>query len=207
MPLEKIDICSDRAWALWKVEEDEETLIHKLVPHDKIPDGISNSKKRLEWYVGRTLVKTLLQHWNINYQGITKDGFGKPFLIGYNFHLSLSHSYPYVAAVIDKHKQVGIDLEQPKEKLLKIAPRILENSELLDAGRNLTKHCIYWCSKETLIKVYGKKDLIFAENLKICPFSLEKEGNITGQIIVNRMIRNIALHYQVMENFVLVMSI
>jgi phosphopantetheinyl transferase len=111
-----------------------------------------------------------------------------------------------VAAIIDHDKTVGIDLEQPKEKLLKIAPRILANEELADAGDDITKHCVYWCAKEALIKVYGKKDLTLAENLIISPFQLENEGNITGRIIVKNTITTIPLKYQVFESFVIVFN-
>lgn len=52
----------------------------------------------------------------------------------------------------------------------------------------------------------AKKDLIFAENLKISPFSLERSGNIVGRIIVAPTEAQIPLRYMVEENFVMVFS-
>jgi 4'-phosphopantetheinyl transferase len=122
------------------------------------------------------------------------------------YQLSLSHSYPYVGALIDKNKSVGIDVEQIKSKLLKIAPRVLHPTELKDAGDNEIKHCIYWCAKEALVKIYGKKDLVFAENLIIKPFTLQNQGNISGRIIVNSTETTIPLYYEVHNGFTVVLN-
>jgi phosphopantetheinyl transferase len=147
-----------------------------------------------------------MENMGLHFQGITKDEFGKPFPIGCDYKLALSHSYPYVAALLDKNESVGIDLEQPKSKLVRIAPRVLDTEELTDAGDDLTKLCIYWCAKEALIKVYGKKDLTLAKNLKITPFQLKQGGDIIGRIIASGIETTIPLQYSVTENFVLVWS-
>ena len=142
----------------------------------------------------------------LNFQGITKDEYGKPFPTGFSHQLSLSHSFPHVAVLIDQHEPVGIDLEQPKEKLFRIAPRIHHPKELQDAGTNIVKHCIYWCAKESLVKFYGKKDLIFAENLFINPFRCKEEDDITGKIIIRGVESVIPLHYITYSNFVVVFT-
>lgn len=207
MPVEKIVLESSRGWALWRITEDESSLSSMISPWEQVSHSISNANKRLEWLAGRVLVKHVLQSMGLVFHGITKDQFGKPFPIGYDYYLSLSHSYPYVAVLVDKVESVGIDLEQPKEKLLRIAPRIFSGVELEDAGNNITKHCIYWCAKETLVKVHGQKNLVFAENLIIDPFPMENEGNIRGRIIVGDNERIIPLHYIVYPNFVVVYNL
>src|SRR5690606_17907428 len=98
-------------------------------------------------------------------------------------HISLSHSYPYVTVIIDTEKSVGIDLEHFKSKLLRIAPRMFSPLELKDAGNSVEKNCVYWSAKEALMKVYGKKDLVFSENLLVESFKLESTGVLTGHII------------------------
>jgi 4'-phosphopantetheinyl transferase len=207
MPLDKIVSEGKRAWALWKITETEAELRAHLSRQEKIPETISNEQKRLEWLTGRVITQCLLENFRLTYHGINKDVFGKPSPANYPFHLSLSHSYPYVAAILDQEHPVGIDLEQPKEKLLRVAPRVLSGGELNDAGSDVTKHCIYWCAKETLIKLYGKKDLVLAENLYITPFSRKEEGHITGKIIVMQRERLIPLYYRVFEGFTLVFSL
>jgi len=206
MALEKITMTTDRGWALWKIDEDEEALAALIGNVDQIPATIHNTKKRLEWLAGRAVVKTIMTELGLPFKGIVKDEFGKPFPKAYDYQLSLSHSFPYVAALVDRDIPVGIDLEQPKDKLLRVAPRVLHANELADAGDDVIKHCIYWCAKEALIKVYGKKDLTLAENLIIGPFTRKMEGDIPGRIIVNDVERIIPLYYQVHPNFVVVFN-
>jgi 4'-phosphopantetheinyl transferase len=206
MPLEKLVVELGRTWALWRIEEEEETLAKMVSPIEKLSDTITSPQKRLEWMAGRVLVREVMEAMDLNFQGVVKDEFGKPFPAGYDYQLSLSHSYPFVAVLIDKYESVGIDLEQPKEKLLRITPRIHDDGELKDAGTDVIKHCIYWCAKETLIKIYGKKDLVFSENMKILPFKRELEGDIIGKIIVKDMETVIPLYYKVYPEFVLVFN-
>ena len=204
MPLVDHEIHSHRAWGLWKIEEKEEFLGSLVNEHESIPDSITHSQKRLEFITGRVLIKELLNQLGLPFYGITKNQHGQPFLKQHSHHITLSHSYPYVTALIDEAKLVGIDLEQVKSKLLIIAPRVLHQDELKDAGEDPTKHCIYWCAKETLLKIHGKKNLILAENLLIMPFSLQNKGNLIGRIIANGVETMIPLQYRLINDFVLV---
>ncbi|HYF66590.1 MAG TPA: 4'-phosphopantetheinyl transferase superfamily protein [Ohtaekwangia sp.] len=206
MSLEQIVIEQHRAWAFWKITETEEFLREAIPFREDVPASLTHAQKRLEWLAGRLLTYTLMTALDQPYQGIVKDAFGKPSPKGSTYRLSLSHSYPYVAAILDAHDTVGIDLEQPKEKLLRIAPRVLSPPELHDAGSDLIKHCIYWCAKEALIKIYGKKDLVLAKNIQINAFKRFSEGEIIGRLIVNGNESIIPLYYKVNAQFVMVFN-
>jgi 4'-phosphopantetheinyl transferase len=208
MPLEKLEYkAEERAWGIWKITEDETALLRQVDQFESIPDSITHPQKRLEYIAGRVLARNLLEAIGKRFEGVTKDVFGKPFFKENIFQLSLSHSFPYVAALTDINKSVGIDLEQIKSKLIKIGPRVLGKSELLDAGFDATKHCIYWCAKEAMIKIYGKKDLVFSEHLLVNPFRLEKAGALTGKIKLNDGETVIPLQYYVYEGFAVVFNI
>jgi phosphopantetheinyl transferase len=202
MPLEKIHQEEDRAWALWKITEEESALLADVQAYEDIPSSLTNHYKRLEFIAGRVLVKHLMSSMGLAFAGIRKDEFGKPFPAGSAYQLSLSHSYPYVAALVDRNQSVGIDLEQPKPKLIKIAPRVMNKIELADAGDDMIKLCVYWCAKEAMIKIYGKKDLTLAENLAVNPFQLNQEGLILGRIIVHGKETEVPLQYLVTRDFV-----
>jgi 4'-phosphopantetheinyl transferase len=206
MPLEDLHITDDCSWALWKITENETVLAPRVTEYESLPETITNPYKRLEFLAGRVLIAALLETWKMEFTGLVKDESGKPFFKDLDAHLSLSHSYPYVAAIIHRNKAVGIDLEQPKEKLLRIAHRVLNQAELEDASHDLTKHCIYWCAKETLIKIYGKKHLTLAKNLAVEPFVLQKQGFVNGRIIADDMDEKYRLHYTVYDNFVVVLN-
>jgi phosphopantetheinyl transferase len=208
MPLEKLEFQpEDRAWGIWRIAENEQSLIDQVKDYESIPGTITHPEKRLEFIAGRVLARNLLEALGKPFQGVTKDVFGKPFFKQNTIQLSLSHSYPYVAALTDIHQSVGIDLEQIKKKIVKIGPRVLHRSEQQDAGTDEVKHCIYWCAKETLVKVYGKKDLVFSEHLLIEPFKLEKTGRLTGKIIINETKTEVPLQYYVFDSFAIVFNI
>ncbi|MBX2969688.1 MAG: 4'-phosphopantetheinyl transferase superfamily protein [Cyclobacteriaceae bacterium] len=207
MPQLETDITKTRAWGLWKIEESQEELNRLSGGGEIIPAEITHPEKRCEFLAARKLMRNLVEHLNLSYQGLTKDVYGKPLLHGYPHHISLSHSYPYVTAIIDTEKPVGIDLEHFKSKLLRIAPRIFSSLELKDAGNNLIKNSIYWSAKEAMMKVYGKKDLVFSENLLVEPFKLESTGTLTGHIITPEKETTLSLYYKQYRDFVIVYNL
>ncbi len=203
MPLYKLkNTGTESAWGIWKVEESVEELA--FAAFEEAPDVIVHLTKRLEWLASRVLVRTLLEQNDLSYSGIHKDEFGKPFLRDLPHHISLSHAYPYVAVQLDSNKLVGIDIEQPTEKLLRIAPRVLSMEELENAGSDIRKHCVYWCAKEALYKVYGKRGLHFASQLLVDPFILGEMGDLKGVVNVQEEKLNVALSYEIEPEFVVV---
>jgi len=203
MPLLKIQKTDKQSgWALWFITEQEAELSE--ASGELVDSTIASYTKRLEWLAGRALIKSLVEQCGLEFQGITKDEFGKPFLKNHPHPISLSHSYPYVAAQIDSIQEVGIDLEQPKSKLLNIAHRVLSPTEFEDAGTDVVKHCIYWCAKEAMYKLYGKRGLSFSHHLIVSPFELMRTGDLKGKIIANGKSTELELTYSVQPDYVLV---
>lgn len=204
MPLVEQKIYPGRVWGLWKIEETEDILYPVVKAYEVIPDTLTHHHKRLEFIAGRVLISKMMSLLGLDFRGISKNKHGKPHLKNHPHHISLSHSYPYVTALIDANITVGIDLEQIKDKLLAIAPRVLHETERMDAGENISKHCIYWCAKEAMVKIHGEKNLTFAENLLVEPFSMEKDGDLIGRIIVNTSETTYPLRYRLMNDFAMV---
>lgn len=206
MPQFKYHKDSSHAVAVWKITEREAELCNRLSSEQDslLPDTLVHPVKRLEVLAARVLTISLLQAFNQPFNGIVKDEHGKPFLRDSSFHLSQSHSYPYVAVIISSEKNVGIDIEQPRATLIKVAHRVFNDVELATSGNNLIKLCLHWCAKETLIKLYGKKDLALKEELFIPPFNLESKGMLTGIISREGHEKSYELHYLVDDDFVLV---
>ncbi len=203
MPLLKIQKTDKQSgWALWFITEAEPELFE--ASGELLDTSIVSYTKRLEWLAGRALIKSLVEQCGMEFYGLEKDEFGKPFLKNHAHHISLTHSYPYVAAQIDPTLEVGIDLEQPKAKLLTIAHRVLSQQELTDAGTDVIKHCVYWCAKEALYKSYGKRGLHFTDHLHVAPFALMRTGDLQGKIIKNGYSRELALIYSIQPDYVLV---
>lgn len=206
MPLAEIEsVAGAYTWGLWHMEAADE-LLNPLTLADAPPPQLTHPVKLQEHRAGRLLVAALMESLALPYAGLSKDEHGKPFLIGHSLSISLSHSAPYVAALITHQPHAGIDLEQPNPKLLRIAPRIHSARELADAGSDIVKHCVYWCAKEALIKVHGKKGLILAEDLAIEPFSMQQEGFIIGSIIERPVTTRHQLKYRITPEFVVVFN-
>src|SRR5687768_13823569 len=102
MPVDRIYTSPDAIWGYWRILEDEKSLAAD-VPEAKPADRLTNPLKRLEFLAVRSLIKALLNHWGVAFEGLRKDPFGKPSLIGPDFEISLSHSYPFVAAIIHRN--------------------------------------------------------------------------------------------------------
>lgn len=206
MPLQHQHRTSTQTWALWKITEDLEELKTLLDPAEEIPTAISHPTKQCEFVASRVLTQSLVKQFNQPYQGIFKDEHGKPYLLNSSLHISQSHSYPYVAVILDSKKNVGIDIEQKKATLFRVASRIFSEAEVENAGNNLTKLCILWCAKEALIKLYGKKDLNLKEEIAIDEFTLGETGFLSGNILKKHHEKLYSLQYLVQEDFALVFN-
>lgn len=203
MPLSKIETTgSQSAWGLWYINEAETDL--SFLSFESCPEEIVHPEKRLEYLAGRALMKTLVESVNLPYEGIRKDEFGKPHLKSHQHSISLSHSFPYVAAQLDQHHVVGIDVEQIKEKLKQVGPRVLSPAEVEDASGNLVKLCIYWCAKEALYKIHGVRNVLFSDHLHVSPFELAETGVLKANIDVSGAERNVQLRYHVTKGYVVV---
>lgn len=203
MPLSKIEtLGKESVWGLWNIEETEPDL--SFLAFESCPEDIVHQQKRLEWLAGRALIRTLVERIELTYDGLRKDEFGKPFLKTHPHSISLSHSYPFVAAQIDASHSVGIDVEQVKEKLKQVGPRVLAPEEFADAQGDVVKLCVYWCAKEALYKIYGKRNLLFSDHLRIQPFVRGTTGSLTGEINVSPVKMNVRLGYRVTPEYVLV---
>jgi 4'-phosphopantetheinyl transferase len=190
--------------AVWLINEDVKTLQHLMGTGFALPSHIKNELKQLEWLAARNCVKYICESMGIVFKGIDKDEHGKPLLIGYEeLELSITHSYPYVAAIVNLNQRVGIDLEQARPKLLKIAPRFLSENELIATANDIRKICVYWCAKESLFKFYSKGNINFRQQLLIEPFDFADEGVFFAQIIVPEKTFRIKLEYCMNQEYMM----
>ena len=200
MPLllkEKINQHS--SWALWHIKEDPESLqqLFSLSKKEKEElELLKSDQRKLEWLGSRLLLKELSRDFNLPDREVMKDSFGKPHLEGLETFISLSHSFPFAAAIIHTKKAVGIDIEHSREQLLRIRHKFLNAAELDCAGNQLGKLCVYWTAKEALYKLYGKRGLILKEQILVSPFELAENGQLDCQLLLNGAKEQYTLHYR-----------
>jgi 4'-phosphopantetheinyl transferase len=174
MPLvhsEKIEETS--TLLLWKLTESESELHESLGSSYNLDDleSISHPQKRREWLASRLLIKILVEQFGLIYEGTHKNEHGKAFLVNNAPHISITHTSEYVAAVINATAAVGIDMEKTDLKLKRTAGKFLSTPEFTHANNHLEVLCIYWCAKEALYKLYGKKKISFKNSIFIQPFN------------------------------------
>lgn len=205
MPATKINWNSlANGWGIWEITESMVELSAIVLPSDACPEEVKSEKKKMEWLAGRALLLQMVQESGLSYKGIVKDEHGKPFLKDLAHQISLSNSYPFVAVQMHPNKPVGIDLEQPRQKLFVVMRRVLTDLEWQDGANNLRKLCIYWCAKEAMYKIYGKRNLIFTEQILVKPFAMGENGTVEGTIKSESGDTRVWLNYEFQNGFVLV---
>ncbi len=212
MPLIKIsDITPQSQWALWNINESFGNLasMANLSEEDEqLLSGYRNHEKQLEWLASRILVMNLLKRRHLKFNGIQKDVFKKPSLKGYPFEISISHSFPYACVIIHDETPVGIDIECPRNKLITVADKFLNEDERSFAGDDIKKLSILWSAKETLYKIHGKKRLSFRRHFHISPFEPEIEGIINAEIRFHKgETQNYMLKYEPVNKHIVVFNI
>ena len=191
MPLmlsKRIDATS--AYAIWKISEPLDqlgTLYHKR------PDRQYHPHKLAEWIATRILIENLCMRFGIDFQGITKDEYGKPFLLNSTAQISISHSFPIASAMINLDSPCGIDVEWPRKQMVSIQKKFLHESEFVYKNNEVAL-CILWAAKEAIYKRYGKKKLSFKEHIKIQLLEEElaadlvtDEGTIRVPLVLERV--------------------
>ena len=154
----------------WKITEDLAELRESLFLNEREInefEKITHPQKQLEFLAGKTCIQNLVNEQQAEYKGAWKDEHGKPHLVELPMQISISHSFPFAIAILSTDGPVGIDIELPREKHQVISRKYLNESELNESGNNLEKLCIQWSSKEAVYKEYGKKKLIFKENIRV----------------------------------------
>lgn len=194
--------------AVWQITESHDEL-QALLPSEILTDAelasISHLQKQVEFFCSRLIIKHLANSLNIKYLGIKKDEHGKPHLAGSNWQMSITHTSKYVAAVMHPSEALGMDMEKPSEKLIRIAHKFLSDTESTEAENDIEKLCIYWSAKEALYKLYGKRKVIFNENLYVFPFKKE-QNKITGRLKINEIDEKYNIYVEKIDGYILVVA-
>ncbi len=207
MPIAKLDkIGSNAYWCLWEITETVNELRRRVVLSEfgeAELQLISHPIKQKERLASRNCLQEIIRTMGKEYKGIMKDENDKPFLVDLNYHISISHSFPYAVAIVHKKLPVGIDIEKPVEKLGRIAHRFLNDGEFLDTGGDFKKLCVYWTGKEAIFKLNGKRGLSFKKNIRIYPFNLIRRDVIRSEFVTNGHAVKIALNYRELKGHII----
>jgi phosphopantetheinyl transferase len=157
--------------AIWHITEDIAQLSDMVFLHPEEEFNLRSYKNELrkkQWLGVRALVQMIIPDRPM----IGYDEFGKPFFSNGVAHLSISHSGQFVAVILSGKIPVGIDIEVPRDKILRVADRFLAPSETpnLQEPEYLNKLMIHWCAKEALYKMAGIPGLDLQNEIVISRF-------------------------------------
>ena len=158
-------------WMIWEITED--LSFFQTFPENWTTnkDHQIVSQKKLESSAARFCLWSLCQQISEGPWDLRKDERNRPYFDQSDYHISLSHSFPFVAAIISHKKSVGIDLERFGRQVEKIGPRFLSAEEWnlwQDSHSDLTKA---WTCKEAIYKAMGVPGLAFQQDIQLPSFA------------------------------------
>lgn len=93
---------------------------------------------------------------------------GRPLLENADgLYISISHSADYVAVAFGPFEGIGIDVEQPRTQLARVAPRVLSEAEMAVYGRNERLLLKAWTLKEALYKAALTEGVDFRRDITL----------------------------------------
>ena len=158
-------------WMIWEITED--LSFFQTFPENWTTNKDQEivSQKILESSAARFSLWSLCQQISEGPWDLRKDDRNRPYFDQSDYHISLSHSFPFVAAIISHKKSVGIDLERFGRQVEKIGPRFLSAEEWnlwQDSHSDLTKA---WTCKEAIYKAMGVPGLAFQQDIQLPSFA------------------------------------
>ncbi|MDC6351083.1 4'-phosphopantetheinyl transferase superfamily protein [Zeaxanthinibacter sp. PT1] len=208
MPLYKtITVTEHITVYIWKITESEEELAKGIQLTSECKARMDGMKSELHRR-GFLSIRHLMAKAGYEDKDLYYDEGGKPHLKDGN-HISISHSHQFTTIIISKDREVGIDIEMQREKILRIANkftpleeyRTLANSEAL-----IRKLTIVWGAKESLYKIYAKQGLSFLHHVDVKDFSFD-DSRTTAEILYHGDTSEYRISFLEFEGFTCVYAI
>lgn len=147
---------------IWKIEENED-FFKNNVPLQR---DVTHPHKRLQHLAGRFLLQFLFP--DFPYELIRIADTRKPFLPNEQYHFSISHCGDYAAAIVSRDHRVGIDIEIPVEKIVRIRDKFLHKEEIIHFPVSDIQYLtLFWSTKEAVFKWYGEGGVDFREHIHL----------------------------------------
>ncbi|QCR24583.1 4'-phosphopantetheinyl transferase family protein [Pontibacter sp. SGAir0037] len=194
---------------VWSITESPEELLQHLpdyIDHSAIP-VFPHPKRQKEWLASRVLVYQLLQHFTSEPLQLLRSENGKPEFASSGIHVSISHTTDLAAVILSDTYEVGIDVEYISSKVLRVANRVLTEEELLYTSGDTEKTCLYWSAKETLYKLYSRRNLIFKENLLVLPPNAANHHKLQGYVQTDNLTKLYHIQHETVLSHILTYGI
>ncbi len=158
---------------IWKIEETYDSLSEGMALTEHCRLRVEGMKSDLHRR-GFMSVRHLLEAAGYTDHDLYYDALGKPHLTD-DKHISITHSFQF-SAIIVSDREVGIDIEKQRNKILKIAHKftpIEEYRTLANDEAVMRKLTMVWGAKESLYKSFARKGVSFLQHIYVEDFRLD----------------------------------
>ena len=168
---------------VWKIEEPEPWLSKgvELTPHcQQRYEGMRSELHRR----GFLSIRHLMAEAGYTDSDLFYDQNGKPHLRD-GTHISITHSFEFTGIILSREREVGIDIEKQRNKILRIAHRFTPLRDYHNVANEealVRKLTIVWGIKESLYKIMGIPGISFLNHIVIDDFDLRDE-NAVAQVL------------------------
>lgn len=207
MPLYKsVTINNDTQLLVWKITESHDELFRQVSLKDVCLARV-NGMKSEQHRRGFLSVRMLLMEAGYTDFDLYYAEDGKPHLKD-GKNISITHSYEFSAIIISS-RNVGIDMEMQREKIMKIASKFCESEfDYLKPEQKpeyIKMLTVIWGVKEALFKMISLPGISFKQHIDVDTFTLEG-GNGTANVTFEQMDSNYTFLFEEIEGFTLVYS-
>lgn len=171
--------------AIWKIEEPESFFAERT----GISSDIKSDKRRIERLAGRFLLKYLKNDFPL--LNIHSDEHDKPRINNNDYFFSISHSWPYVAAVVSPYVEAGIDIQCWHPRMETLQNKFLSPDEQLFFANDPKLITLAWSAKEAAYKWQGRRGVEFIDHLPIEKF---QENEYEFEFDIHLQLTNPKLH-------------
>lgn len=206
MPLFKtINVSPTTQILVWKVTESYDELFEKAVLKEKTQIRLNSMKSEMHQRAFLS-VRMLLQEVGISDYDLHYDDFGKPYLEDHRY-ISITHSHNF-AAIIISDETVGIDIELQREKIIRIADKFVNPTELnrlqrFDTEDYIKKLTVKWGAKEAVFKIRNEKGISFKDHIKVGAFEMTDKKTNT-ELHFDHIVRDFNVFFEEFQDFTLV---
>ncbi|MGE5354846.1 MAG: 4'-phosphopantetheinyl transferase family protein [Deltaproteobacteria bacterium] len=146
----------------------------------------SKPERILEWLSSRYLLTSIMD--NAEHIIFDYDKYGKPFILGSDKFISISHSDEMLAAAVSDYK-IGIDIERSSNRTVRVKEKFASQNDLafLNDENEMMFLTRLWTVKEAVYKAYGKKGIDFKEQINLiseneCVLNLENSLKLSYKL-------------------------
>ena len=192
---------------VWEINESMDSLFSMVELNDEeqiVFSAIKNKNRAKQWLTSRVILSQISGN---NKLSIIYEKNGRPLINDVEYHISISHTSKFVAVILSRFLEAGIDIEEIHPRILKIKPKFvsIEENKFLKDDKNLIENLILiWSAKEALFKMDGKGNMDFRKDILIKPFNIQEDGIISGSIIREETSHNHPLYYKKIQDHILV---